>query len=116
MNHHATEVFQSIMTGLQEALEYEKGTLNQPVRTRMITIAPLPRYQGRYIKQLRQRLHLTQTTFAEVFGVSKKTVEAWEAGKNIPQGPAQRILKLLDTDRDFLKTHRILTIQEDAAV
>ena len=46
----------------------------------------------------------------------EKTVEAWESGKNIPQGLAQRILKLLDTGRDFLKTHQILNIQEDAAV
>lgn len=113
MSSHSTAAFQSIMTGLQEALDYERGTLKQPVKTRRITIAPLPRYQGQHIKHLREKLHLTQRTFAEVFGVSKKTVEAWEAGHNIPQGPAQRILRLLDTEHDFLTTHRILTIQED---
>ncbi len=34
--------------------------------------------------------------FAQYLGVSPKTVEAWEAGKNKPSGSSSRLLELLD--------------------
>jgi len=30
-----------------------------------------------------------------VLGVSPKNIEAWEAGRNVPQGIAQRLLQML---------------------
>ena len=36
--------------------------------------------------------------FAGFMGVSTKTVEAWEAGRNMPDGPARRILAMLKVD------------------
>jgi putative transcriptional regulator len=42
--------------------------------------------------------------FALALGVSKKTVEAWAANRNIPQGPAQRVLFLLDKNPKILET------------
>ena len=41
---------------------------------------------------------MTQVLFAGLMGVSPKTVEAWEAGRNMPDGPARRILSMLKTD------------------
>lgn len=35
---------------------------------------------------------------AEFFGVSIKTVEAWEAERNRPEGPARRLMSLLQAD------------------
>ncbi|EKO34356.1 hypothetical protein LEP1GSC161_3268 [Leptospira santarosai str. CBC1416] len=35
-------------------------------------------------------------------GVSAKTIEAWESGKNIPQGPAQRMLFILKNNSKAL--------------
>jgi putative transcriptional regulator len=40
--------------------------------------------------------------------VSKKTVEAWESGRNEPQGPAQRILMLLEKDNKFLEKYELI--------
>ena len=48
--------------------------------------------------------------FAEAIGVSVKTIEAWESGRNKPQGPASRFLQLLDQDHHFLEEHQILCI------
>ena len=112
MSQNADSVFGSIMTGLQEAIEYERGTLKTPVRTRTVSIAALPRYQGGHIQQIRRKCHLTQVAFAQVFGVSPKTVEAWESGRNIPQGPAQRILSFLEQDETFLEKHRLISMQD----
>ena len=37
------------------------------------------------VKELRERLHLTQEQFAHKLGVTYSTVNHWENGKRIPQ-------------------------------
>ena len=49
--------------------------------------------------QTLQPLNMTQALFANMIGISKKTVEAWESGRNIPMGPASRELDLLAEDK-----------------
>ena len=39
--------------------------------------------------------------FAQYMGVSVKTVEAWEAGRNHPEGAACRLLALTKKDPQF---------------
>ncbi|SHF07140.1 helix-turn-helix domain-containing protein [Schwartzia succinivorans] len=47
------------------------------------------------IKAIRLQNNLTQNLMAKFLCVSKKTVEAWESGKNKPNGPSSRLLELL---------------------
>jgi putative transcriptional regulator len=101
-------VFKDIVSGLNDAISYEKTGVLKGIRTRRVTIAPVPHYGATTIKSIRNRLGLSQIAFAEALGVSKKTVEAWEAGTNVPQGPAQRILQLLQKEHDLLEKHEIL--------
>lgn len=105
-----TEVFESIITGLNQAIQYEKGSLKN-VRKRRVTISPIPHYEGQSVKKIRDRLHLSQNAFAQIIGVSKKTVEAWEAGRNVPQGPAQRIIDLMTKEKNFLEKYHIISIE-----
>lgn len=93
------KVFDSIITGLNEAVDYEKGNGN--ARTVQLTVAPIPDFTAEEIKALRQALKMTQSTFAALMGVSPKTVEAWEAGTNIPLGTARRMLGLLKFDNSI---------------
>lgn len=62
------------------------------------SFAPLREYEAREIKNIRSRLGMTQTVFARFMGVSKKTVEAWEAGYNKPNGPSLRLLSMVEID------------------
>ena len=39
---------------------------------------------------------MTQALFADYMGVSPKTVEAWENGKNHPTGSACRLISMLE--------------------
>ena len=39
---------------------------------------------GELIKNLRKKANLTQSEFAEKYGVSYQAVSKWENGKNIP--------------------------------
>ncbi|GAB6090725.1 hypothetical protein [Spirochaeta dissipatitropha] len=51
MSEH-TSYFDSIMTGLNESLEYSRG--NSPaLRTRKVTITPVPEYDAEKIKAIR---------------------------------------------------------------
>ena len=101
-------VFNDIVSGLKEAIQHERTGNTKGIRTRRVTIAPVPHYGASTIKSIRNSLGLSQITFAEALGVSKKTVEAWEAGTNIPQGPAQRMLELLQKEHDLLEKYEIL--------
>lgn len=101
--------FDTIMVGLEESLKYSKGELTT-VKKHKVTIAPIPSYEASKIKQIRKSLNLTQMIFAEVLGVSTKTVEAWESGRNKPQGPASRFLQMIEMDKDLFKNHNILSL------
>ncbi len=103
-----SDVYSSVIKGLNEAIDHEKGKRVKGVRKKKVTISPLPHYSSLKIKEIRNKLELSQSTFASILGVSIKTVEAWESGKNIPQGPAQRILWLLEKDNNLLKKYKII--------
>ena len=100
-------VFDSIMTGLQEALDYEEG--KGTARTTKLSVEPLPDLSANEIKSIRCSAGLTQQIFAAALGVSAKTVEAWEAGTNCPIGPARRMISIMKTDPDFLTKYHLVS-------
>lgn len=100
---------ENLINSLEEAIKYEKGEKVKGLKSHTITVAPLPDYKGKEIKEIRNELGLTQSIFAYVLGVSKKTVEAWESGKNHPAGPAQRMLSILEKDKSFLKKYKLVS-------
>lgn len=100
-------VFESIMQGLNEAVAYEKG--ENTARSTSITIAPPPEVSAAEVKELRQSLNMTQSTFAAVMGVSNKTVEAWEKGTNTPAGTARRMIGMLLADHSIPEKYNIIT-------
>lgn len=55
-----------------------------------------------FVKNLRKKLNMTQLVFASVIGVTKKTVEKWEQGKNPVKGAAARFLYLLDLKPELI--------------
>ena len=50
---------------------------------------------GQSLKQLRQKLNMTQREFAALLNTSKPTIERWESGKSAIHGPATVIAALL---------------------
>jgi len=89
-------VFESIIKGLNEAIESEKGNLK--LTRRLVHIEEVPMYTSEDIRNFRSRLNLSRNVFAELLGVSPKTVESWEAGTNIPNRSTRRLLQILDDD------------------
>ncbi len=93
-------LFNDLYQGLQEAIDYEKGTGTAKVSTiRTYDIVPVKNYTNEEIKTIRQKACMTQTVFANFLGVSVKTVEAWERGRTHPTGPACRLMDILSTGK-----------------
>ena len=55
-----------------------------------------------FVKNLRNELNLSQSLFAEILGISEKTVEKWEQGANPVKGAASRLLYLLDKNKELI--------------
>lgn len=99
-------VFNDIKSGLNEAIEYERGNLK--AHTRTLSITPVEEFTASEIKEIRKNTGMTQVLFAKYLGVSLKTVEAWEAGRNQPNGTACRMLSLTKKDPQFPKSSGII--------
>ena len=92
-----SKIYESIMTGLTEVAEDAKSG-GKKLPRRMVTILPVKEYSASEVKAIRQSIGMSQKLFAGHLGVSGKTVEAWESGKNHPSGAASRILSMMEMD------------------
>lgn len=108
-----SEAFESIMSGLAQVKAHREGKLK--LKTTTIEIAPLPQCDAKTVKQLRADLGLTQSIFATALGVSKKTIEAWESGHNVPSGIACRLLEVIGKDKDILEREKIVVYHSPVA-
>ena len=96
-----SNVYESLMTGLNEALEDAKN--EKPILKRhKVTVEPVKVYGAEEIKRIRNSTGMSQKTFASYMGVSDKTVEAWESGTNHPSGAASRLLSMMEMDEDLV--------------
>lgn len=96
------KMYESIMNGLQEALEFENGK-RKDVRVDRVTILPLEDFTASEIREIRINSNMTQQTFASCIGVTKKAVEAWEGGRCHPDGAARRTLGLMKANPNYAK-------------
>ncbi len=59
-------------------------------------IQPVPNYDQKKIRDLRDRYQLSQSVLAMVLNTSLSTVRQWEIGDKHPSGPSLKLLNLLD--------------------
>jgi putative transcriptional regulator len=81
------DLFAELVESIEEAGEIWKG-LVKPSRTF--------RYRPVDIKRIRNRLHVSQSQFSLMIGVSRSTLQNWEQGRREPEGPAKALLRVVD--------------------
>ncbi len=81
------ELFAELVESIEEAGKIRKG-LVKPFRTF--------RYRPVDIKRIRNRLHVSQSQFSIMIGVSRSTLQNWEQGRREPEGPAKALLRVVD--------------------
>jgi putative transcriptional regulator len=94
----------SLIAGAREALAISRGKL-APARiaiysrtARDVDIAPPPRFNAKRVQQLRERMKVSQSVFADMLNVSASLVRAWEQGVRSPAGAAARLLQLFERE------------------
>lgn len=98
-----SKVSSSIMRGLEEMLGHAQGKME--LRSHYVSAMPPKEFTADEIRGIRDSLNMSQGFFAEVIGVSKKTVESWEYGRGRPSGTASRLLTIAAKDPDALRRY-----------
>lgn len=79
------EHFEKLVDSIQEAGEIKAG---RKIPKRTYEIKPPE------IKNVREKLNVSQIEFALMIGVSVRTLQNWEQGRREPEGPAKALLKI----------------------
>lgn len=95
--------FSELMTSLEDAAAFAQGDTSRAKLVEVAVDDPVPEYKAADVARTRQALNLSQRALASVLGVSARTVEAWEAGRNVPSGAARHLLFLLDGDHSLVQ-------------
>jgi putative transcriptional regulator len=88
-------LFKRLKTGLENGIQFSKGELN--LRTIELPARP-PVLQAQEVVRLRRQLKMSQSIFARMLNVSRKTVQSWEQGDRQPSQAALRLLQILNAD------------------
>lgn len=96
----AINYFEELKESLEQAAAYAKGDASR-VRVTVREI-PTPSYTSTDIANIRKNAGLSQRALATALGVSPRTVEAWEAGKNSPAGSSVKLLYLIEKDNNIV--------------
>jgi len=91
-NFENIDFFSGIMSGLEEALAYEKGTAKAATIARKRSLPSVDSVE------VRKSLNMTQKEFARILGVSSRTVESWEIGRTTPSPTAKNLMFLINNN------------------
>ena len=87
------------MLNMKETTDFTFGAMRKGQKYK---VSGLNKKTSQEIKEIRQRTGLSQPLFAMAMGVSVKTLESWEQGRNTPSGAAVRLLEIIDRDTDII--------------
>ena len=83
------QMFEELLGSVREAGAILRGR-RKPSRRTVI------RPSG--IRDIRERTSLSQSEFAQLIGVSVKTLQNWEQARRRPTGPAAALLSIIEHD------------------
>ena len=77
--------FDQLVESIKQSGKIKRGEL-KPAREFHFTPAD--------IKEIRSRMNKSQVEFAMMIGVKVSTLQNWEQGRRLPEGPARALLKI----------------------
>jgi putative transcriptional regulator len=87
-------MFEELKRSLKEAVAISRG--QKKASRRFVLAGKAGREEARLdVKNIREALDLSQSEFADLLKVSKRTLQNWEQGNRRPTGPAEVLLELV---------------------
>ncbi|OBX11585.1 NadS family protein [Gallibacterium genomosp. 3] len=90
-------LFDRLIKSAEQMVAIEKGELQPAPNT--VTKFRIPD-----VKKKRANTHLKQNEFAELLGVSTALVQSWETSRRVPNGPALKLLYIIENQPKILET------------
>ena len=94
------DLFNELTNSLNEVKQHCEGKIT----LRSLGVSTLPQLEiAPYeIMDLRERLNISRSVFAHLLRTSPRTLENWEQGRSVPNGPALTLLKLVQQHPETL--------------
>ncbi|MBU4472787.1 MAG: type II toxin-antitoxin system MqsA family antitoxin [Candidatus Omnitrophica bacterium] len=77
--------FKDLLTGIEQARKIHAGKMKP---------GKVSEFHPIIVTKIRKKLHVSQAKFAHIIGVSIDTLQNWEQGRRVPEGPALALLKV----------------------
>lgn len=91
----STDALRAILDGVKDAIAFTQGDMSRG-KTHFPSILEID------VGELRGRLNLTQSEFAQGFGVSLGTLRNWEQHRRKPEGPARVLLTVISKNPEHV--------------
>lgn len=85
------ELFNDLLASAQEMVEIENGR-QTPAKEHTHS------YDLVDVKAIREAAGKSRDEFAQIIGTSTETIKSWETKRRNPAGPAQKLLRLIQTN------------------
>jgi len=79
--------FNDLLTSIDQARKIHSGRM-KPARA--------SKFKPIIVTNIRRKLHVSQAKFAYILGVSIDTLQNWEQGRRVPEGPALALLRVAE--------------------
>ena len=87
-----------LLESMGQALGHARGKITLKSERVELPEEP-PEYSKSRIKKIREKiLKVSQPVFATILGCTPSAVKSWEQGDNRPNGPARRLMELIEKD------------------
>ena len=92
---------------IEDKIVIEQSAPKQKIYNKFKFVSLVQDFTPKDIKGIRQKLKLSQSMLADILGVHKRAVEAWEIGRKTPNGSARRLMTILQADPDAIQRNGI---------
>jgi putative transcriptional regulator len=95
MNNRKPTAGQRMIESAKQALAFAEGQRNHGCEVHVPDEVD--------VRSIREKIALSQTEFAKLFGLSKRTLEHWEHGRRVPSGPARAFLTVIAREPEAVR-------------
>lgn len=94
-----------LIQALQETADHVAGRRKLTMRTTKVALPkPVEALRPEEVREIREKLRVSQAVFARLLNVPVVTEASWEAGRRNPSGAALRLLQIAREEPEVLLT------------